>query len=303
MKTFKQWEAQKSRNKRFGIAALVLVAGYALLCVILRPYFAVRPSCGAPCPEGIGCDVLGFAFQALPAKRVKGVFPGIWYKAELFNRSCLRLEDVHIDSFYSYDADYSAKGYQLWLKIFDSSGKEVHRIYPHPDGGISWNYPGANGSEEFNKGTIHPYQNDKTYLDRLIAAGWKTKDGATVLTPGASFATIPSAVSPYRLASTSERTPDGGVADGIGRIPATSRETFSTPPDGYRWIEGYALPPGRYTITSGYIAPFLTEKMHPRWDRIPGWLQTLLFPAAPYRQMEMKEVELSAPDTIIEVPR
>lgn len=304
MPTLKEWKARKGRKRRLAGALLAFVVVYALLCAALKPYFAAPNDCGQPCPEGRGCSPLGFTFQALPARKIPGISEGIWYKAEITNRSCLELWRVHIDSFYSSDANLSYKGLGIWIKVFDHNGKEIPRsIRQTPDGGMAWDFGSAKGSQAFQKGTIHPYQNDRKYVGRLLAEGWKTEDGATTIMPGKSFGTVPSVVAPYRVVSTSVKLPDGGIADGTGLMDVENPAAYPAPPQGFRWLEGYSLHPGRYTVRSGFSSSFLASPIHPRWERMPNWLKFALEPARPRAIIEQPEVDLTASDVMIEVTK
>lgn len=302
MTTFKEWKTKKTRNKRFIIAACAIVGGYALLCAALKPYFASTPDCGQPCPEGKGCEPLGYSFDAKAAPKIPGVPGGIWYKAALTNRSCLKVYHLSVSSVYDSDRMTDGK-FEFWMRLEDSKGKTVRR-QPNrtPDGGMAWDFGKAKGSESFATGTVHPYYLDTRKLGEMMDEG-RLEDGRTTLLPGESIATIPSVLSPYKLIAKASSLPGGGIADGIGPMPIENSKAFPTPPVGFSWLEGYDLPPGRYTVRNGYTGGYLTQTSNPRWDRIPSWLKFVLSAAKPRVEFNDRAVDIRGTDVTIEVTK
>ncbi|MBI2789408.1 MAG: hypothetical protein HYX59_12055 [Elusimicrobia bacterium] len=155
---------------------------------------------------------------------------------------------------------------------------------------------------------VYPYQPDDEKIARLYKSGKLSEWSFVQLSPGESFGTITSVLRPYRIVATSVRTDDGGVADGIARVPVENPPAFPAPPDGFIHLDRYKFDrPGRYSIRARYSDEITLHPVYTRWDNRARWLRFFFWPTHPTSldvdDSQKRTVTLVAPPLFLEVEK
>lgn len=303
--TFSKWAAKLVERRRPLIAALFVVACFAVAHEALRRYFAAPLVCDQPCPDGVGCDPISLSVEIKPARIKAGAQHALWYRAELKNRTCRRLSVLNAEAFIDPDKQFS-KSNGLWTTVTGPDGRELKRLSTsQADGGVAWDFGSAKGRKIFPGGTIHPYRIDEPIYQQALRSGQLGDNWFIVLKPGETFATIPSRIRPYRIVATSS-SEGGGISDGFAWVDADDAPSFPTPPEGFQAFDRYSFKrPGRYSIQFGYVAEPGFMTVLPHWEGLPKPVQKWLGKIGLWPDYGLKfsktKIRLQTPPQIIEV--
>lgn len=302
--TFRKWLMKLSDHRTAIIVVILLFGGLKILHESLDRYFAVIQSCDQPCQDAVSCEPLELEFSVSPTQIKLKQSDFVWYRARLKNRSCRLLESVSVDGFIDSD-ELSEVGRHLWVSVQGPDGREVKRLpVPGPDGGIAWNYSGFKGISVATGGAIHPYQPNLEVLERIRRSNRHGTMNIVALAPGEAFETVAPVLRPYRIVASSVRRSDGGLTDGYRQVPVQNPPKFPTPPEGFNILDRYLFSqPGRYTIRAGFVDEIRLYPVYARWEKLPSWLQGLLWRVRPLSGGESRKVALSAQPQVIEVRR
>jgi hypothetical protein len=237
-------------KKLIVVAASVIIAIY--IAHVGALYFLSHdPSCSMPCSwsEGKGygdCSPLETRLEIKTTPEPTGRGTAVWYRAEITNRSCQILK-IRSDFFLTNKSAVAQidSGLGARLVITDSHG----RIVPAagPEGTAS---TGADAAAQ----EIHPYRMDSKAIIPLAETNFSQRDPTyfsedIALPPGATAATSPSILEPYRLEARTVAT-ERWVGTGLVPTPVVIQDAakhYAVPPAGFRRLTEYRLTsPGKY---------------------------------------------------------
>lgn len=302
--TILYWGDNLLKRKRGITIAFALFCGIMIIRESMMRYYDVIPPCDQPCQDAVNCDPLQFSFEVRQS-RIKSRQPqDLWFRAEIKNRSCRRLESIYVKEFLNpTDLNKSTAG--LWVSVTGPDGKELpRRPVPAPGGGMPWDNGSARRAQTSTQGTIYPYQPDMDIVKKIRLSKKMEDLDFIALDPGESFVTVPFRLQPYRKSVVSIKTGDA-VGDGIAKVPVKDPPPFPQPPDGFSLLDRYVFPnPGLYQVTSGFIGRLQLYSIYGRWEQTPGWLRSIFWEIGIHPkdewQHQKREVSLVAPPVTIE---
>lgn len=295
------------RKRRAFFVVLCFIGLFAGIRACLKRYFAGVVSCESPCSDAVTCDPLRLKFELVP-KTVSMKHPQqLWYRAELVNQSCRRLEGLNIEGFLdSKVLDNPNSG--LSVSIVDKHGDSIKRQpFPRPDGGIAWNYGNTHGVSISKKGTIYPYRADSDALNRLRVSKSMGELPYTSLRPGESISNVPFRLRPYRIVALSASDGDG-MTDGVAHEDATDSPAFPPPPEGFALLDRFTFDrQGQYMVKARYSAKVRIYSVYSRWERVSTWITPflVLIGVRPENrwQAQEREITVTAPPIMLEILR